>query len=235
MLSLERQEAYRRRYALLRPGWRPSSHVYQEMVAAHLDPAVRVLDVGCGRGGVMERLHTLAGLVVGIDPDLSSLQGHRTPAMYLTCGLAGVLPYSDGSFDVACCSWVLEHVASPARMFAEVRRVLAPGGTFVFLTPSSLNPLLGLNRCLQWTGGRLVQRVYGRSEADIFRSYYRANTIPRLKRLMSDAGLRIVRLQPVGDPSYLAFSEVLFRLASLVDRLIPSVMRVHIVGECVAV
>jgi len=235
MLSLERQEEYRQRYALLRPGWQPSSHVYQELVAAHLDPAVRVLDLGCGRGGVMERLHTRAGLVMGIDPDLVSLQEHRAPGIHRACGLAEALPYSDGSFDVVCCSWVLEHVARPMRVFAEVRRVLAPGGSFIFLTPSSQNPLLVLNRCLQWTGGCLVKRFYGRSEVDTFRSYYRANTVSRLKRLMRDAGLTVVSLQSIGDPSYLAFSEVLFRVASLVDRVTPPVMRVHIVGECVAV
>ena len=34
MLSLEQQEGYRQRYAGMHPGWRPSSQVYQDLVAA---------------------------------------------------------------------------------------------------------------------------------------------------------------------------------------------------------
>ncbi|MGD8245681.1 MAG: hypothetical protein PVI63_10865, partial [Anaerolineae bacterium] len=77
MLSLDRQEWYRRRYAEMRPGWRPSSQVYQDLVAACLRPDARVLDLGCGRGGVMERLRPQAGFVAGLDPDESSLREHR--------------------------------------------------------------------------------------------------------------------------------------------------------------
>jgi len=64
-LSLEKQEDYRRRYAEEHPGWQPASHVYRNRVAAHLGPSVRVLDLGCGRGGVVEELHGQAGRVVG--------------------------------------------------------------------------------------------------------------------------------------------------------------------------
>ena len=50
MLSLERQEAYRSRYAAANPGWRPASHVYRDLVVAHLTATTRVLDLGCGSG-----------------------------------------------------------------------------------------------------------------------------------------------------------------------------------------
>jgi SAM-dependent methyltransferase len=154
MLSLEQQEAYRRRYAGMRPGWRPSSRVYRELVAARLATDARVLGLGCGRGGVMERLHLQAGFVAGLDPDLASLREHRAPTLVLACGWARVLPYPTGSFDLACCSWVLEHLPDPARAFAEVSRVLVPGGRFIFLTPNARHPLLvfrgvrgGVNEC----------------------------------------------------------------------------------------
>ena len=156
MLKLERQEAYRRRYAGMRPGWQPSSHVYQDLVAARLCPDARVLDLGCGRGGVMERLHPQAGFVAGLDPDLTSLREHRTSALSLACGPAEALPYRDGTFDLVYCSWVLEHLHDPARALAEVARVLTAGGRFVFLTPNARHPLLILNRSLRWTEGRLV-------------------------------------------------------------------------------
>ena len=234
MLSLDRQEAYRRRYAQTHPGWRPSTHVYQHLVAARLTPTARVLDLGCGRGGVMERLHPQAGFVAGLDPDLASLREHRTPALTLSCGLAGALPYADDAFDLVCCSWVLEHLAEPARAFAEAARVLAPGGRFIFLTPNARHPLLALNRALTWTRGRLVDRFYGRAEGDTFPAFYRANTPAQIERLARAAGLGRLALHFVGDPTYLAFNEPLFRLACLLGRVTPRRMRVHLVGECVA-
>ena len=232
MLSLDQQEGYRRRYAGKRPGWRPASHVYQGLVAARLTPASRVLDLGCGRGGVMERLHPRAGFVAGLDPDPRSLQEHRAQALARSSGLAETLPYADSTFDLVCCSWVLEHLADPAPIFAEVARVLVPGGHFIFLTPNAHHPLLMLNRALGWTRGQMVGRFYDRAEADTFPAFYRANTAAQIERLAQDAGLGQVSLHFIGDPTYLAFNEVLFRLACLLERVMPRRIRVHLVGEC---
>ena len=242
MLSLDQQEAYRRRYAGKRAGWRPASHVYQDLVAARLTPTSRVLDLGCGRGGVMERLHPRAGFVAGLDPDLRSLQEHRAPALARSSGLAETLPYADSTFDLVCCSWVLEHLADPAQVFAEVARVLRrpepaegrPGGHFIFLTPNARHPLLTLNQALRWSQGRLVGRFYDRAEADTFPAFYRANTPAQIEHLARDAGLERVSLRFIGDPTYLAFNEVLFHLACLLERVTPRQMRVHLVGEYVA-
>ncbi|MDY6876307.1 MAG: class I SAM-dependent methyltransferase [Chloroflexota bacterium] len=232
MLSLNQQEAYRRRYAGIRAGWQPASHFYQDLVVARLTSASRVLDLGCGRGGVMERLHPRARFAAGLDPDLMSLREHRAPALALACGLAGALPYADSTFDLVCCSWVLEHLAHPAPVFAEVARVLAPGGFFVFLTPNRRHPLVTFNQALRWTRGRLVGRFYDRPEADTFPARYRANTPAQIERLAQDAGLKRVSLHFIGDPTYLAFNEGLFHLACLLERVRPRRMRVHLVGEC---
>ncbi len=234
MLSRDRQEWYRQRYGEMRPAWRPSSHVYLELVARGLTRGARVLDLGCGRGGVMERLYRRASLVVGIDPDWGSLREHRAPALTLACGVAGALPHADASFDLVCCSWVLEHLTEPGNAFGEIGRVLRSGGRFVFLTPNSCHPLLILNRALGWTRGRLVDQLYDRDAVDVFPARYRANSAMRIERLARRAGLRRTSLQFIGDPTYLAFNEPLFRLACLLERITPRRMRVHLVGEYVA-
>jgi len=234
MLSLDQQERYRQRYADIRPDWRPSSHVYQDLVAARLASTSRVLDLGCGRGGVMERLHARAGCVAGLDPDPGSLRDHRAPALALACGMAEALPYVDDVFDLICCSWVLEHLPDPGRVFAELARVLTPGGHFVFLTPNRRHPLVTCNHVLRWTRGRLVGRFYDRAEADVFPAFYRANTLRRIEQLARRAGLQQVSLRCVGDPTYLAFGPGLFRLSCLLERVTPPLLRVHLVGEFVA-
>jgi len=234
MLSLDKQEEYRRRYAAARPGWQPSTQVFEDAVAARLTRASRVLDLGCGRGGVMERLHRQAGQLAGIDPDRESLRQHRLPRGWVACSRAESLPFPDDAFDLACCSWVLEHLADPACAFAEASRVLRPSGHFVLLTPNARHPLIGANRILGCTAGGLVRRLYGRREDDTYPALYRANSVGRIDQLARVAGLERVSLRLIGDPSYLAFGEVLFRLGCLLERLTPPSLRVHIVAEYVA-
>jgi SAM-dependent methyltransferase len=45
------------------------------------------------------------------------------------------LPIEDGGFDFVLCTEVLEHVADPARVLAELRRVLRPGGGVLVTVP----------------------------------------------------------------------------------------------------
>src|SRR5262245_58193555 len=45
------------------------------------------------------------------------------------------MPFRDGVFQVVECDAVLEHVRSPERVMAEIRRVLAPGGYVHLVTP----------------------------------------------------------------------------------------------------
>jgi SAM-dependent methyltransferase len=233
VLSLERQETYRLRYAAENPGWRPATHHYRDLVATYATASARVLDLGCGRGGVLEELHPQAARALGLDPDLASLREHRIPGFARACGEADRLPLPDGALDLVCCSWVLEHLADPAGAFAEAARVLVPGGHFVFVTPNRRHPLLGIGRLLSRTRGRLVDRVYGRAAADTFPAFYRANTPADVDRLAEEAGLARARLVFVGDPTYLAFRPALYRLACLLERWTPASLRVHLVGDYV--
>ena len=234
MLTLDQQERYRQRYSEMRPGWEPSSQVYQDMVMGLIQQHRRVLDLGCGRGGVLERLHSHATRAVGLDPDGPSLREHRISGIPLLSGRAESLPFADGSFDLVCCSWVLEHLVRPQRAFCEVARVLRPGGRFAFVTPNARHPLLLLNQALRSTQGRLVEWVYDRCEKDTFPAVYGANTLKRIELLAHAAGLERVALRFIGDPTYLAFNEPLFRLACLLERVTPRRMRVHLVGDYAA-
>jgi len=183
-------------------------------------------------------------LAIGADPDHASLVEHRAPAVRRVVGSMEGLPFPDESFDLVLCSWVLEHLARPEGAFAKVARVLQspdpatgrPGGHFVFLAPNAWHPLTWANRLLGHLGdrqARLVRRLYARAEADTFPVLYRANTRRRIAQLAREVGLTPVSFQFVGDPSYLAFNELLYRLAVLAERLTPRRMKVHLVGDFV--
>jgi len=231
-LPLEKQEEYRRRYKAVKPGWQPATEVYEGLVKDCIKPQTRLLDIGCGRGGVVERIHHQVALAVGVDVDVASLREHRAPAVKRAAADAGALPFADGSFDLVICSWVLEHLRNPEAVFAEVARVLRPGGRFIFLTPNAHHPIPFINRLFS---GKLQQALvglfYGRAGGDTFPVVYRANTGKRLEALAEEAGMHRVSLVFVEDPTYLALNELGFRLGILVEKLIPPSAKVHIVGD----
>jgi SAM-dependent methyltransferase len=234
VLPLAVQNAYRDRYRTIRPDWRSSGEVFDAMVAAHVTPDSRVLDLGCGRGGVVERFWREVRLAVGIDSDAPSLTEHRTAGMPVIQALGETLPFADEAFDLVVCVWVLEHLADPAAALSEVRRVLRPGGHFVFLTPNLRNPVMWLNRlgqALPAVQRNLVAKVYGRAETDTFLVRYRANTRGALRGHARAAGLVVEELRVVPDPTYLALNGFLFRMSVLSERLMPRTWGVHLVGD----
>src|SRR5438270_10967665 len=82
-LPLPVQNAYRERYRAIRPGWRSSGDQLEAIVRSHATPSSRVLDLGCGRGGVVELIWREVELAAGLDPDPPSLTDHRSPRMPL--------------------------------------------------------------------------------------------------------------------------------------------------------
>jgi len=86
----------------------------------------RVLDIGIGTGGALERFNP--GLrVVGLNLELPDA-GLRTamPDVRFVVGDGRFLPFTDGSVDVVFCSSVIEHVGGPEdreRLAREIRRV----------------------------------------------------------------------------------------------------------------
>src|SRR4051812_15766837 len=112
-LSLDQQNTYRARYRARRPGWQPATEVYESLIRQRLRPGMVVLDLGCGRGGVLEQLGEAVSRPIGLDPDPQSLREHRLPGLPRAAAAAERLPLQDGSVDVLVCSWVLEHLADP--------------------------------------------------------------------------------------------------------------------------
>ena len=237
MLSLDRQNELREAYRRGHPGWQPATEVYAGWVRTNLRPKSRVLDLGCGRGGLDEQLDHPLDQITGLDPDILSLLEHRLagvePPIARVNGASREPPFADGSFDLVFASWVLEHLSDPAIDFNQIGRVLRPGGVFIFITPNKRHPLIGFNRLAGRIGGlqdRLVERFYGRAAADTYPAYYRANDPATIDRLAQDAGLELVEIKAIPDPTYLAFRPALFRLANLLEERLPAGRAIHLVG-----
>ena len=95
----------------------------------------RVLDAGCGGGGMPLSLAEEAEFVVGIDPaerfqDAGVRLGRERGLSHLHFALADgmALPFGDRSFDLVLSHAVIEHVADAPKYLRECARVLARGG-----------------------------------------------------------------------------------------------------------
>jgi SAM-dependent methyltransferase len=101
----------------------------------------RVLDVGCGLGAIDLLLveEYRASSVVGIDLDPSLLAGMRARVerAQLSGRIRGVrvtpgpMPFADAEFDVVFSKDSLVQIPDKSAVFAEVLRVLRPGGRFI--------------------------------------------------------------------------------------------------------
>jgi SAM-dependent methyltransferase len=98
-----------------------------------IDDDARVLEVGSGAHGHIFFFGVRGG--VGVDP-LAAHYRKWFPAWQgraRTIAAAGeALPFPDASFDIVLSDNVVDHAADPARIAAEMARVLAPGGLLYF-------------------------------------------------------------------------------------------------------
>ena len=98
----------------------------------------RVLDVGCGPGGLATVLAEIVGQenVSAVDPSkpFVSVCRARLPTADVRVAAAEDLPFADDSFDAAFAQLVVNFMTDPVRGVGEMRRVVRPGGSVTACT-----------------------------------------------------------------------------------------------------
>ncbi|MEA2635277.1 MAG: hypothetical protein QOH92_2044 [Chloroflexota bacterium] len=97
----------------------------------------RCLDLGCGTGIAIPDLVNSGWTVIGVDISADQLRVAREQAGHLAADLveadAANLPFPSTSFDAVASLFTHTDFDDPGRAFAEVYRVLRPGGKFVYV------------------------------------------------------------------------------------------------------
>ena len=129
-----------------------------------LAPGERVLDLGSGAGTdslVAAQMVGADGHVTGIDMTPAMLARARNAAATMGVdnvefveGEAERLPFSDASFDVVISNGVIDLIPDKDAVFAELYRVLVPGGRMQIADVTIQNPVSeeGRRKIDLWTG-----------------------------------------------------------------------------------
>lgn len=125
---------------------------------AGVQPAGRVLDIGCGAGPGLRYLSTHDGVqAFGVDLvyyPLATAQATTPVRGVVQADVSFVVPFADNSFDVVLLSELIEHIPNGRPLVYEACRVLRPGGRVIVTTPNMwdirrvLAPLVGKT----WSG-----------------------------------------------------------------------------------
>ena len=133
-----------------------SPPVMKQRVKVVPDASGRVLELGVGMGLNLQFYDPgKVTEVLGVDPApelrASALAAERDPRLKVEVldGNAEALPFEDKSFDTVVCTYTLCSVCTPAAALAEARRVLKPGGRFLFCE-HGLSPDPKLARWQRW-------------------------------------------------------------------------------------
>jgi SAM-dependent methyltransferase len=105
-----------------------------DRVAAYLPAGARILEIGAGTGQQALELERRGFDVTAIEVASSSYAAYRVFPIVDYDGR--IIPLPDASVDLVFTSNVLEHVPCLARLHAEIRRVLAPGGACIHVLPT---------------------------------------------------------------------------------------------------
>ncbi|MBI4022825.1 methyltransferase domain-containing protein [Candidatus Berkelbacteria bacterium] len=123
-----------------------------------LQPGQTVLDVGCNAGARLEQLRRefqTVGTGIDLSPASIAAGQRRFPALSLQTGDAEALPFPDATFDAAISFETFEHVPDPARVLAEMARIVRPGGRLLVYAISRRNALTWHWWLMKLSGGRL--------------------------------------------------------------------------------
>lgn len=93
----------------------------------------RVLDLGCGYGWFTDYFRSIGGDPVDVDGSekMIGIARERYPeCSFSVADITKPLPFEDRSFDMVFCNQVFMDIEDPVAVFAEIARVLRPGGIF---------------------------------------------------------------------------------------------------------
>lgn len=174
---------------------------FVQTILRHIAPKARILDAGCGTGGLLWFFRQCGFEVTGIDTSHIAVETARRMVPRAVVDVASILalPFPDTSFDVylAIGSWEYPE-QGPRQAAREAARVLKPGG-YAFIEVPQLSFLrraayVPLKRIERWRHTSAVCSEHGGSVSARFSHFL--FTVSEMRRLLTEHGFETLQAQP---------------------------------------
>jgi ubiquinone/menaquinone biosynthesis C-methylase UbiE len=218
------REAYERRFYNQSAGWVDGTQEFHNLCALNISRGSRILELGAGPTNPTSTFLATLGALHGLDPDAAV---ERNTALRSASILtAERFPFSDASFDHCVSNYVAEHIENPLAHLSEVRRVLKPGGSYIFRTVNRFH-YVGLIASISphWFHRVVANyaRALPRTAHDPYPTLYLLNSARAIRRMAASAFMDLEYLAFVEkDPQYGRFSRLAFIAFMLYERLVNS-------------
>ena len=190
---------------------RYSQYLFEDVIESNVSADTKLLDLGCGhhllspwRLEEEKKLVGRASLVIGIDYDFPSLVKHKTITKKVH-GSIDALPFPNDHFNVAISNMVVEHLDDPQIQFAEVNRVLAKDGLFIFHTVNEHGHFALMRKM---TSGKFAKKLAyfleDRVSDDVFEVHYKANSAEKIQELAKNTGFRVEKIKFISSDAVFA-------------------------------
>lgn len=217
----------------LHPTFKSAGWYYRNFIDTHISQDSIVLDAGCGDGGIICEYVGKVKEIIGVDVREDHIQNNSCINRGLVSSLTAI-PLPDNSVDVITSQFVLEHIENPAAVFAELYRVLRPGGVFIFFTPNIFNPIMLASRVTPLWFHKLYREKLLHNTEEAYPTFYRINTTNGLILLGQKTGFEHLQIIQVGNPEYLSLNKLTAAGAVLAERVADDlgldVLKMYLVG-----
>jgi ubiquinone/menaquinone biosynthesis C-methylase UbiE len=191
----------------------------QQVLPNLLRKGQRVLDVGGGKRPAisLETKQDLGLHIVGLDVSETELAQAPTGVYDATVVGDAAAVEIPGRYDLIFSRSVFEHIAEPRAAFANLARVLAPGGMMAHVVPCRNAPFAILNR---WLGNRTARRLLftifpEKEDHSGFQAHYRDCTPSGFEQMCRECDLEVVKITAYYNSGYTSFFAPLFTLEML--------------------
>jgi SAM-dependent methyltransferase len=146
---------------------------------------LRMLDVGCGAGIILEGVsrHYPGLRLIGMDVSDRAVAAARTRVKdaWFVVAEGRFPPFLRGCFDLVLLTNVLEHVPDPVSLLRAVSAVMAPGGFLILSTPS------------RYRYDNLLRIARGRPPAMMSPDHVTEYSLGQVEELLDRSGFRVLR------------------------------------------
>lgn len=197
---------------------------FRELLLSKMNEGFACLDYGAGRGNIKEmNFKGIVKFVAGIDPDEIVKENPYVDESKVLPSPDNTIPYDENTFDLIFSDNVMEHVEFPEIVFKEIRRVLKPGGKFIFKTPNKWHYMPIVATFTPTWFHKFYNKLRGRNVIDTFPTQYNCNSISQVKKSADASGLKIKSMEFwEGRPEYLRITAITYVFGYLYERLVNS-------------